>query len=217
MPTPENTLFRRNTFEEFCQRLQGKSEARVLQDIGQLTVPSAEPLALDGAKNLIHLVESVSEPWRSAIPFCGPCPQPDYAAGFGRSAFTDDQLKKFGPFLCYDPDSYSSFFLATYYMCFPFLTCEVKGIAALDIADRQNAHSMTLAVRGTVELFRLGNREEAVNREILAFSISHDHRTVRIYGQYAIITGEKTEYYCHPVHTFDFTALDGKKKFITNI
>ncbi|PGH03921.1 hypothetical protein GX51_03757 [Blastomyces parvus] len=40
-----------------------------------------------------------------------------------------------------------SFFMATYYMHFPFLTCEVKcGATALDIADRQNAHSMTLSV-----------------------------------------------------------------------
>jgi hypothetical protein len=55
--------------------------------------------------------------------------------------------------------------MATYYMYFPFLTCEVKcGAAALDIADRQNAHSMTLAVRGIVELFRAVKREDEVNR-----------------------------------------------------
>jgi len=49
--------------------------------------------------------------------------------------------------------------MATYYMYFPFLTCEVKcGASALDIADRQNAHSMALAVRGVVELFRLRKR-----------------------------------------------------------
>jgi hypothetical protein len=46
-------------------------------------------------------------------------------------------------------------------MYFPFLTCEVKcGAAALNIADQQNAHSMTLIVRGTVELFRLVKREK---------------------------------------------------------
>ncbi|PHH75954.1 hypothetical protein CDD80_1916 [Ophiocordyceps camponoti-rufipedis] len=34
----------------------------------------------------------------------------------------------------------------TYYMCFPFLTCEVKcGGGMLMVADRQNAHSMTMA------------------------------------------------------------------------
>jgi hypothetical protein len=45
--------------------------------------------------------------------------------------------------------------MATYYMYFPFLACEVKcGAAALDVADRQNAHSMTLAARGIVECHR---------------------------------------------------------------
>ena len=66
-------------------------------------------------------------------------------------------------------------------MYFPFLAREVKcSAAALDIADRQNAHSMAMAVRGIVELFRLVKREKELYREILAFSISHDHSTVRI-------------------------------------
>ncbi len=104
--------------------------------------------------------------------------------------------------------------MATWQMFFPFLTCEVKcGAAALDIADRQNAHSMTLAVRGVVELFRMVKREKELHREILAFSISHDHRTVRIYGHYPVINGEKTTFYRHAIHTFDFTALDGKEKW----
>src|SRR5690606_18654870 len=98
-------------------------------------------------------------------------------------------------------------------MYFPFLTCEVKcGAAALDVADRQNAHSMTLAVRATVELFRAVKREDEVNRQILAFSVSHDHRTVRIYGHYAVIDTKDTKYYRHPIRTFDFTELDGKDK-----
>jgi predicted nucleic acid-binding protein len=52
--------------------------------------------------------------------------------------------------------------MATWQMYLPFLACEVKcGAAALDVADRQNAHSMTLAVRGTVELFRLVNAKRS--------------------------------------------------------
>jgi len=63
-----------------------------------------------------------------------PRPQPDYALGFGRSAFSDDQLNKLQPFIG-DPSDLS-YFMATYYMPFPFLTCEVKcGTAGLDIAD----------------------------------------------------------------------------------
>ena len=108
----------------------------------------------------------------------------------------------------------TSFFIATYSIYFPFLTCKAKcGAAALDIADRQNAHSMTIAVRGIVELFRLVKREKELHREILAFSISHDHRTVRIYGHYPIIKGNETTFYRHPIRTFDFTELDGKEKW----
>jgi hypothetical protein len=99
-------------------------------------------------------------------------------------------------------------------MYLPFLTCEVKcDAAALDITDRQNAHSMTMAVRGTVELFKLVKCEKELYQEILAFSISHDHRIVRIYGHYPIIDGNKTTFYRHPIHTFDFTALDVREKW----
>ncbi len=104
--------------------------------------------------------------------------------------------------------------MGTYYMYFPFPTCEVKcGGAALDVADRQNAHSMTIAVRGVVEPFRLVKRENELHREILAFSVSHDHRTVRIYDHYPVISGDKATFYRHPVQTFDLTALDGKEKW----
>lgn len=132
--------------------------------------------------------------------------------GFRREAFTEDQLKRLQPFV--GELTETSFFMATYYMYFPFLTCEIKCSAAvLDIADQQNAHSMTMAVRGIVELFRLMKREKELHREILAFSISHDHRTVRIYGHYPIIDASKTTFYRHPIHTFDFTVLDGKEKW----
>lgn len=142
----------------------------------------------------------------------GPRPQPDYSVGFRRSAFTDEQLKKLDPLIgsVYD----TSLFVATYRMYFPFLTCEVKcGAAALDVADRQNAHSMTVAVKGIVELYRAVKREKELNREILAFSISHDHSSVRIYGHYPVIEENKTIFYRHPVHKFDFAALDGKERW----
>ena len=59
-------------------------------------------------------------------------------------------------------------------MFLPFLTCEVKcGFAGLDTADRQNIRTMTLAVRGIVELFRFAKREHELDRKILTFSISN--------------------------------------------
>ncbi|KAH8760016.1 hypothetical protein BGZ57DRAFT_944192 [Hyaloscypha finlandica] len=62
--------------------------------------------------------------------------------------------------------------------------------------EAMNTHSMTLAVRGVIELFRIVKREKELHREILAFLVS-----------------EKTTFYRHAIYTFDFTALDGKEKW----
>lgn len=209
---PEDSLFQDDLFDETCEMIQDRNEAKVIQDIARLIVPSAQFLAIRGAKRLEALIESVNEGWDSSIALTKPRPQPDYAVGFKRTAFTEDQLKKIQPFI--GDFSEMSLFMGTYYMYFPFLTCEVKcGAAALDVADRQNAHSMTLAVRGIVELFRLVKREKELHREILAFSISHDHRTVRIYGHYPVIDGKETTFYRHPIKMFDFTSEDGKERW----
>ena len=213
-PVPGDTLFGDDVFETTCEKIHKKNEARIIQDISRLIVPSAESLATFGAKHLDILTESVNEGWNNSIPLTSTRPQPDYSVGFRRDAFTEDQLAKLSPFIGDFITGDQSFFMATYYMYFPFLTCEVKcGAAALDIADRQNAHSMTLAVRGIVELFRAVKREDEVNRKILAFSVSHDHQSVRIYGHYPVITGKDTKYYRHPIRNFVFTELDGKEKW----
>ena len=68
-------------------------------------------------------------------------------------------------------------------------------------------------MRGVVELFRLVKREKELDREILAFSISHDDRTVRIYGHYLVINGPKTTFYHHPIKEFSFISEDGKEKW----
>ncbi len=212
--TPKDTLFCDEVFHTACRNLRDKNEARIILDIARLLAPSPEALAAFGAKNLDILVESVNEGWNNCIPVTNPRPQPDFAVGFRRSMFSDDQLSKLQPLLG-DPLCLS-YFRATYYMYFPFLTCEVKcGTTGLDIADRQNSHSMTLAVRGIVEVFKLAKRENELHRELLTFSISHDHRTVRLYGYYPIIDGPKTRIYRHPIYTFDITALNGKERWTT--
>ena len=94
-----------------------------------------------GATKLKCLIENVNEGWAGSISVEGPRPQPDYSVGFRRSAFSEDQLHRLDPLIGSVFDT--SLFVATFRMYFPFLTCEVKsGTAALDVADRQNAHSM---------------------------------------------------------------------------
>jgi len=215
---PQDSLFRDDLFKKTFEKIRNRNEAMVIRDIGSLIVPSAQTLATYGATHVNHLYECVNEGWNSVIPFHGTRPQPDYSVGFGRPAFTEEQLKKLEPFVGEIGSKALTYFMATTRMYFPFLTCEVKcGAAALDVADRQNAHSMTVAVRALVELFRFVGREKELHREILAFSISHDHRSVRIYGHYPVIEGDKTTFYRHPIRTFDFTEQDGREKWTTLI
>ncbi len=135
--------------------------------------------------------------------------------GFGRSAFIEEQLKKLEPFVGEIGSKSTTYFMAITRMYFPFLTCEVKcGAAALDVADRQNAYSMTVAVRGIVELYKAVKRKKELYREILAFSISHDYTSVRIYGHYPVIEGDKTTFYRHPIKLLFFTSEDGKERWI---
>ncbi|KAK1778551.1 hypothetical protein QBC45DRAFT_433355 [Copromyces sp. CBS 386.78] len=224
---PTDSLFRDDLFEKTCRNVADRNEARVVRDISPLLVPPAEVLATYGSAGLECLVESINEPWSSSIPLTGiPRPQPDYSVGFRQEAFTNDQLSKLKLFVGDPLVGDQSFFMATKYMYFPFLTCEAKcGLRSsdLDVADCQNAHSMALAVRGIVKLFRNVGREKEVHRQILSFSVSHDHDFVRIYGYYpVVIDKQNTKYYRHPIYKFSFTTMDGKEKwtayrFVKNI
>ena len=101
--------------------------------------------------------------------------------------------------------------VATYRMYFPSLTCEVKCVrAALDIADRQNAHSMTIAVRGIIDLYRAVKPRERASPGYPRLFDSHDHRSVRIYGHNAIIEPGKTTFCRHPIHAFYFRLAKEK-------
>ncbi|QSS56936.1 hypothetical protein I7I53_05298 [Histoplasma capsulatum var. duboisii H88] len=72
---------------------------------------------------------------------------------------------------------------------------------------------MALSARGVVNLFRFVKCEAELHRQILAFSVSHDHRDVRTYGHYPVINGERTTYYRHSIRQFNFTKLNGKERW----
>jgi hypothetical protein len=208
-PTPSTSLFHEDRFLTMARKLQRRNEARVVRDLGLLITPSAETLATDGATELAHLIDGCNEGWNRITPLLPPRPQPDYSVGFRRSAFSPQQLTRLH--LEFDARSY---FTALDDMLFPFLTTEIKcGAQGLDIADRQNAHSMTVAVRALVELYRMVDRLKELHGLVLAFSISHDHRAVRIYGHYAeIATADDVKYYRYLIHAFDIMTLDGRDR-----
>jgi hypothetical protein len=227
---PEHTLFSDDDlFKKTCKRIRGENETKVVRDIAPLIVPSAEILADRGAKHLRILRETVNACWVNSITFMkppgsrpGPRPQPDFGLGFKRDAFSREQLQKLQP-LIGDLLTDSTLIAATYNMYLPFFSAEVKcGAAALDIADRQNAHTQSVILRGLHTLFRLVGREKELHREINGFSISHSDVDVRIWGHYAVIDGDDVKYYRHPIRKFDFTELNGKEKwtaytFVRNI
>jgi len=125
---------------------------------------------------------------------CSPCARKEEIVGFASLQAFGNELED------------CSYVAATYDLYLPFLTCEVKcGASALDIADRQNAHSQTVALRGLVELFRLVGREHELHREINGFSISHSDEYVRIWGHYAVINGRDLTFYRHPITKFDIS------------
>ncbi|KAK3081901.1 hypothetical protein LTS18_013098, partial [Coniosporium uncinatum] len=89
--------------------VQDRNEAKINQDVTRLIVPSSQRLARRGSKQLKKLIESVNEGWNNSIPVTKTRPQPGYAVGFRREVFgelTD-----------------TSYFMATYYMHFPFPAC----------------------------------------------------------------------------------------------
>ncbi|KAK6502634.1 hypothetical protein TWF506_003214 [Arthrobotrys conoides] len=55
---PSNTLFRDDLFETACTKLAGANETRVIRDLTQLIVPSAETLATFGSQHLDILSET---------------------------------------------------------------------------------------------------------------------------------------------------------------
>lgn len=211
---PLNLLFRNNLFDKTCRKIQDKNKAKVIQDISRLIVPFVEILVTYSAAHLDNLIEGVNKGQNNAIPFYDSCLQFDYFVRFERSAFTNKQLKKLKFFVGEITNSYTFYFIITWRMYFLFLTCEIKcDVIALDVADRQNAYSITFVVREIVELYKTIKRKKELYREILVFSISHNYRIVRIYNHYAIIEEDKIFFYCYYIKTFDFTSEEGKDKW----
>lgn len=221
-PVPKDSLFNDDLFESTCEDIANRNEARVIQDIGRLIVPAPEELFRRGAKHLKHLIETVDEGWIKSIPLItGPRPQPDFAVGLKPSAFTPEQLKKLQPSI--GNWQTTSRLVATDEMFFPFLTAEVKcGNEALNIADRQNAHNAAVAANAVFELYKLVSRQNELCQRILAFSVSHDHQAVTIYGHYVVTKGPNISFYRHLVHKFFFNSQNGNDKwtaykFVRNI
>jgi len=219
----EHSLFQGDQFWTVLRRVRTRNEPRVFRDITPLIVPSVENLYICGNHHLEHLTEELNAVWTKCTTLAGPQPKPDFVIGLMSSAFTDEEILKLKSYTT--PDRATLF---TENMYFPFLMCEAKcGDQAINRADRQNAHSGSIAVNAIVQLYRAlppraephcescaTSRVMELDKKVLAFSISHDHSMVKIYGHYALIKADKATFYRYPIRSFDFTFLNGKERWI---
>ncbi|KAJ5340367.1 hypothetical protein N7541_009491 [Penicillium brevicompactum] len=192
---PTGTLFEDEYNTDFHHALQNRSEARLLVDLHPLIMPSAENQYIRGNQSLKDVIDGYNDPWLKTEPIYGPKPQPDHARGLRWSAFSESQRRKLG----IKPDEKSPYTVRED-MYFPYLTAEIKcGNQALELADRQNMHSMCIALRAVVSLCQAAGCTEEVHRRILGFSISHELEGFRIYGYYPEIHDGKVSFYRWPV------------------
>ncbi|PNY30077.1 Uncharacterized protein TCAP_00009 [Tolypocladium capitatum] len=188
--------------------------ARLFRYMNPLIMPSVEVLAAAGSIQPECLVESLKEQWTNSFPLAGLRPRPDYSVGFHIAAFSGHQVDKLRPFIARLDAPDHSFFMGTCDIYFPFLSCHVvRSGDAVDVADHHTGHSMALAVRGVVELFRLFKQEAQVSRQILAFSVIHNCIVVQIYAHYAVVQGKTTMYFRHVIRSFDLAASGDKNRW----
>lgn len=172
-------------------------------------MPSVENLYICGREEFAGFIEGHNDPWIKSFPFYGPRPQPDHTYGFKWSNFTEQQRRK----LMIEPTE-KLYYTAREDIYFPFLTAEVKcGKQGLDLADKPNIHSMTIQMRGIVDLYRKINRPKDVHGRVLGFSISHDDNGERIHAYYPEISGDETSYWRETLKEFWIGSDSGKDKW----
>ncbi|KAJ5100820.1 hypothetical protein N7456_006872 [Penicillium angulare] len=214
--TPQGTLFDDEYIDRFHYALRNRSEARLLVDLHPLIMPSAENQFIRGTQGLRDVIDGYNDPWLKTEPIYGPKPQPDHARGLKWSVFTESQRRKLG----IRPDEKSPY-TAREDMYFPYLTAEIKcGNQALELADRQNMHSMCIALRAVVSLCQAAGCTEEVHRRILGFSISHELDGFRIYGYYPEFEEDKVLFYRWPIAQPNAWTLEDRwtcYRFVKNV
>jgi hypothetical protein len=222
--TIEPTIFPTGVIRKVINFCRNRNEAIVNRDVTPMIIPSITSLYFGGDNSLEHVVDEVNADWYSYCVLEGPQLRPDLAIGLFSSAFTEEEIDKLKRYT-----SVNNWTQVTLQMFLPFLMCEVKcGREGLDIADRQNMHSCSVAVRALLRIEQeadkyrqeIRKKAESLSRQVLVFSISHDQQDARLYGHYAIVQGEKWTYYRYPIQKFDLTKKDSLlaiHNFVRNI
>lgn len=200
----EPSVFPQDQLRKVINTLGGRNEAIIHRDVTPMLIPSIKSLFLGGEEYLEHVVDEINADWYGQCIIEGPHMRPDLAIGLSSAIFTDQEVKKLDMY-----KSAHNWTLVTDNMCFPFLMCEVKASGKEDIvvADRQNMHSCSVAVRAILRLqqeadkYRPKPKTKDLDGKILVFSISHNGSKVELYGHFGIMNGTDWKYYRHQIHT----------------
>lgn len=157
------------------------------RDVTPIIIPSITSLYFGRDNSLEHLIDELNADWYEQCILEGPRIRPDLAIGLSSSAFTEEEVEKLKRYTSVD-----NWTQITMHMFFSFLMGEVKcGRESLNIADRQNMHSCSVAVRALLRIeqeadkYRREKKIDNLNRQVLVFSISHDQQDARLHGHYA--------------------------------
>ncbi|MCJ1462015.1 hypothetical protein MMC07_000615 [Pseudocyphellaria aurata] len=221
--TIEPSIFPIRDIRKILNFCRNRNEAIVNRDVTPILIPSITSLYFGGDDSLEHVIDEVNEMWCSQCFLEGPQIKPDLAIGLFSSAFTEEEIFKMNMYATVD-----NWTRTTTHMYFSFLMCEVKsGEQGLDIADRQNMHSCSVAVRAILRIQQAANKcrpekvTDSLDRKILVFSISHTQQNARLFGHYGIAREQTWTYYRHCIQTFDLiynkNSLLAIHNFVRNI
>ncbi|OAG34437.1 hypothetical protein AYO21_11389 [Fonsecaea monophora] len=192
VPHPPNSMLDDAVFMAFSELTHNKSEQWLVKNMHSHLFPAPELLAIRGHKEFedLGLIEACSDMWlRSIFPSYGKCPQPDSTIGFKWEKFSRKEVLKLGITI-----GAPSKYMARDDIFFPFITREAKcDKQPLDIADRQNVYSMSVALDGVIDLFRRAGQLEELNGKALGLSMSYDNNTVRIYAHHVVTKPQESQ------------------------
>ena len=161
-----------------------RNEDMLKDDVTPWVVPSKARLGRNGGVPEDAFTRDINALWSSIATMGSTVPKPDFIYGLSRKAFSKsetDRLKS------YDSPLTPVWF--TSHLCFPYLIVEAKtGMDGLELANFQNVHSASLAVRAIIRLYQAAFGKtnprliEDLFNQILVFSVSHNNETVNIYG-----------------------------------
>lgn len=191
-PHPPDSMLDEAVFLSFSELTHNKSEQWLVKNMHSHLFPAPELLALRGHDEFkgLGLIEGCDDIWLRAIfPSYGKCPQPDSTIAFKWENFSREELRKLGITI-----GLPSKYMARDDMFFPFITREAKcDKQPLEIADRQNVYSMSVALEGVIDLFRRAGRLEKLNGKALGLSMSYDNDTVRMYAHHVVINPQELD------------------------